>query len=72
MTQKELLGKSSEEWDLLDDAQLESWAKTYFTVTRPEEAKVAREVKTGRTPSFSGFDAIALAKKLASERGLKV
>jgi len=48
MTIHELVGKTAEEWSFLTDADLLEWAKQYFSVTKPEDAR-KQQLKLGIT-----------------------
>ena len=61
MTLEELLGMSSTQWEQLPTEELQKWAQQFFTVTRPDAAKIAerkveeKKVKT-TTPKLKTHD----------------
>lgn len=77
MTLDELLSKTADEWDRLTLAEREEWARQYFTVTRPEEAKATRAKEEQKKPEKKArmntyVDHIAEARRLAERMGIKI
>jgi hypothetical protein len=70
MTLEKLLGSSASELEKLTDAELEEWAKQYWHVTRPAEAKVYAKKNTTKAATASKVRNEKMAKLEARMREL--